>query len=139
MDEEMAKAALDPFVTTKKNKRIGLGLPLLAESARTAAGKLTLKSAPQVGTTVTAIMQYDHIDRKPVGDMVATLTTLIVTHPEVDFDYVHQKGDRSFRFTTSLFKRKLGLNDLNSARAIRTLKDALLQGETNLDDPRALR
>ena len=34
MDEEMMKRALDPFFTTKTTRRVGLGLPLLAEAER---------------------------------------------------------------------------------------------------------
>ena len=55
MSPRLLSRALDPFVTTKKAKRIGLGLPLLAQAARAAgpgSGQLfasaTLTSSPWV-------------------------------------------------------------------------------------------
>jgi signal transduction histidine kinase len=38
------KKVLDPFYTTKTVRRVGLGLPLLADAARMAQGKLDLES-----------------------------------------------------------------------------------------------
>ena len=54
MDEETRRRALDPFFTTRTTRRIGLGLPLLAQAAQASGGRLELESAPGRGTTVRA-------------------------------------------------------------------------------------
>ena len=43
------------------------------------------------GTTVTAVFHTDHIDCPPLGDIVATVTTLIQGHPDTDFLFRHER------------------------------------------------
>ncbi|MBP1766799.1 MAG: histidine kinase [Candidatus Aminicenantes bacterium] len=90
--------ALDPFFTTKKAKRIGLGLPLLAQAARAAGGKVTLRSGPGRGTRVRATFRLGHIDLQPLGDIAETLTVLMVAHPDVNFRYTHKTDAGSYVF-----------------------------------------
>ncbi len=89
MGPRLLARALDPFVTTKKRKRIGLGLPLLAQAAQATGGRVKLRSAPGRGTTVRATFHLSHIDLQPLGDMAETLTVLMVGHPDVHFRYTH--------------------------------------------------
>ena len=39
----------DPFYTTKKTKQVGLGIPMLAQSAREAEGNIKITSSPRQG------------------------------------------------------------------------------------------
>lgn len=89
MDEDMRRKALDPFFTTRTTRRVGLGLPLLTQAAREGGGNLELESAPGEGTTVRAVFQLSHPDRKPLGDLPATLGTILAGKPELDllFEY----------------------------------------------------
>ncbi len=90
MDGETLKRAMDPFFTTKKAKRVGLGLSLLAQAASQSGGRMEVGSQPGRGTKIRATFEYDHPDRKPLGDMTQTLTTLIVGNPDVDVVYEHR-------------------------------------------------
>lgn len=92
MDAETLKKAMDPFFTTRTTRRIGLGLSLLGQAARESGGGIQIESKLGKGTRVKATFGYSHIDRKPFGDMEATLKTLIVGNPEVDFIYEYKKG-----------------------------------------------
>ena len=87
MDEETMERSVDPFFTTKHGKKIGLGLPLLAQAAEEAGGKLEVQSAPGKGTKVIATFGLSHIDRKPLGNIEETLQCLKATHPEVCFRF----------------------------------------------------
>lgn len=99
LDELTRKNALDPFFTTKKGKRIGLGLPMLAQAAKEAAGGLVIQSKKGNGTTVTARFVQDHIDRKPIGDMTATLMALLGSGESgIDIKYHHKKDDEQFKW-----------------------------------------
>ena len=87
MDEETKRRSLDPFFTTKQGRRVGLGLPLLAQAAEEAGGTLEVESAPGQGTRVIATFGLSHIDRRPLGDIQKTLYCLEATHPEVCFRF----------------------------------------------------
>ncbi|HWQ03118.1 MAG TPA: sensor histidine kinase [Candidatus Nitrosotenuis sp.] len=87
MNEEIKKKSLDPFFTTKRDKKIGLGLPFLAQAAEEAGGRLEIRSAPGQGTTVMATFGLSHIDRKPLGNIQETMRCLTATHPEVSFRF----------------------------------------------------
>jgi hypothetical protein len=125
MDEETRRRALDPFFTSKKVRRFGLGLSLLAESARAANGRLSIASHKGKGTKIRADFQHSHIDRKPLGDLGQTLITLVMGNPEIDFVYVHKKDGRAFRFDTRRMRARLGGIPLASPEGIRLLREDL--------------
>ncbi len=100
IDEETVKKVLDPFFTTRTTRKVGLGLPLLRQAARESGGDVEIESKVGRGTRVKATFGYSHIDRKPLGNMKATLTTLIVGNPEVDFIYEHKEDELEYRLDT---------------------------------------
>jgi len=87
MNDETRRRSLDPFFTTKRGRRVGLGLPLLAQAAEEAGGTLEVQSSPGKGTKVIATFGLSHIDRRPLGDIEQTLQCLKATHPEVCFRF----------------------------------------------------
>jgi len=101
MAPEMIRKALDPFFTSKTVRRVGLGLPMFREAARRAGGELTIDSEPGRGTRVHAIFQHSHLDRQPLGDMEATLVTLIVGNPGVRLKYLHRRAGREVSLDTA--------------------------------------
>lgn len=133
MDEEMARKALDPFFTTKTVRRVGLGLPLLAEACRMAGGELTLESCPGKGTTVRAVFQHSHIDRKPLGPMADTLLTLLIGHPEVELTYDHRKDGKAFSLDTREIKSDLGDIPLNAPEVVPALRAFIQKGLDELE------
>ena len=98
MDQTMATRALDPFFTTRTTRRVGLGLPMLAQSARETGGGVEVTSAVGKGTRVKATFHRDHPDCRPLGSMQETLMTLIAGHSEVDCVYEHVCDGEATRF-----------------------------------------
>ena len=76
--------ATDPFYTTKKGKKTGLGLALCRAAAERAAGRLFIGKSPLGGVAVKAIMQLSHVDRSPLGDLAATLSSVVCTNPGIE-------------------------------------------------------
>jgi anti-sigma regulatory factor (Ser/Thr protein kinase) len=107
MDKEMIEKIKDPFVTSRKTRRVGLGIPLLESAAELANGEMVIESDTDIGTKVKATFQYSHIDRKPVGNIKETLITLIIGNPEVEIKYVHINDGHTFKFDTKEMKRDL--------------------------------
>ena len=95
MSDEVVRSVRDPFYTTRTTRSVGLGIPLLSMAAEQTGGHLSITSHqktdadPTSGTEVTALFYKDHIDFTPLGDVVATLVTLIQGHPDRDFLFRH--------------------------------------------------
>ena len=125
MDEETQKKALDPFFTSKKVRRFGLGLSLLSESAREASGHLTIRSKKGMGTRVKAVFQHSHIDRRPLGNIGQTVLTLVIGNPDIDFIYVHKRDGRRYIFDTRKIRSRLKDTLINSPVGMRLIKEEL--------------
>jgi sensor histidine kinase regulating citrate/malate metabolism len=125
MDKETEKKALDPFYTSKKVRRFGLGLSLLSEAAKAANGHLSIKSKKGEGTKIKANFQYSHIDRQPLGDMSQTIITLVVGNPEIDLIYAHKKNHHMYRLDTRKIKVQLNETPINSPTGIRLIREDL--------------
>jgi len=91
MNDIAKEHALDPFFTTKKSKKVGLGLAFIAHSAEEAGGAMSIESEPGRGTKVTATFRLGHIDRKPLGNLNETIKCLKVTHPDINITSDHVK------------------------------------------------
>ena len=78
--------ALDPFFTTKANKKTGLGLSLFRQAAEAAGGGLSVGRSDELGgVSVRAWMRLGDVDRPPLGDVAASIATMVVTNPEIEF------------------------------------------------------
>ena len=114
MTEEVLKGVVDPFYTTRTTRKVGLGLPLLRMAAEQTGGHMEVTSRhfeshpDDHGTTVTAVFHTDHIDCPPVGDLVATVTTLIQGHPDRDFHFLHVTDGRQVELDTRDLRQVLG-------------------------------
>jgi len=76
MDEAARKRALDPFCSDgakHPGRRVGLGLPLLAQTAQAAGGTFELKSEPGTGTTIELTFRAAHVDTPPAGDVAGAV------------------------------------------------------------------
>lgn len=100
MDPAEREKALDPFYSSQ-NKRVGLGLPMVAQAARLAGGAIALDSTPGKGTQVTATFKMSHVDRQPLGDLAATAVSFLAGNPQTDLCIVYRgPGGRAFRLDT---------------------------------------
>jgi signal transduction histidine kinase len=85
---------LDPFYTTKADKKTGLGLSLLKADAQAAGGDLAIGPSPTLGgARVETHMGLSHVDRVPLGDVGSTISVTAFTNPEVQF-LVNLTGDQ---------------------------------------------
>ncbi len=128
MDEETLKRVLDPFFTTKRVRNFGLGIPLLAQSAEECNGRLSIISTPGGGTKIQATFQRSHMDMKPLGDLGATIVTLIAGHPEIDYELIYKKADYTYEINTAELKRGLEDQDITSPPILDFIKNHVNSG-----------
>lgn len=125
MPEEFVVKALDPFCTTRTTRKIGMGLSLLAQSARETGGDIMVHSVPNEGTTVTAVFKPSHIDMKPLGSIADTITALIAGNPHTDFRFSCCKGSRDCHLDTRELRSVLEEVPVNSAEVLAAIRDDL--------------
>jgi len=125
MSQETLRRVTDPFFTTRRERRVGLGLSLLEQAARAAGGRLELQSSPGAGTKVAAVFGLTHPDRQPLGDVAQTLLALAVGNPEVEFEYLHESNGWQGSFNTAEIKARLAGRPLSSPEGIAALRKAL--------------
>ena len=82
MSEELLQRVQSPFATTRTTRKVGLGIPMMAENCRLAGGNLSIESIVGRGTKLHATMDTRSIDCLPLGDLAGTVTTLVTANPE---------------------------------------------------------
>ncbi|VBB06326.1 Hypothetical protein LUCI_1557 [Lucifera butyrica] len=132
MSEETRRKVLDPFVTTRTTRRVGLGLPLIDMSTQRCGGYLIVQSQPGKGTVVEAVYRHSHLDRPPLGNMVETLKTIMVGNPKLDFCYEHRVNGNHFIIRLSDIREALGNVPLTHPDVLVWLHDYLTTNLANL-------
>jgi hypothetical protein len=112
----------DPFFTTRKTRRFGLGVSMLSESAKATGGEITVESSPGKGTRVKATFRLGHIDMKPLGDVPQTLLTLIVGNPEIELYYYHTIAGEAFFFDTREIRKEFRSLPISSPHVLRRIE-----------------
>ncbi len=132
MEYELLNKAEDPFTTTRTSRRVGLGIPLLKESALKCDGEFKLSSQKDAGTEVLAAFSIDHIDRLPIGDVGETMITLISSNPEIRF-MLFLEGERgSFGLDTGEVAESLKGVIITEYAVIKWLKEYIDDGIKNI-------
>lgn len=131
MTEEVLKGVTDPFYTTRTTRKVGMGLPLLKLEAEQTGGSLSISSKhiadfpDSHGTLVCAVFYKNHIDCTPLGDVVASITTLIQGHPDRDFLYNHTKNGNTVALDTRELRQELEDIPLDSYEVIKWIEEFL--------------
>lgn len=135
--EQLAKVS-DPFFTTRSTRRVGLGIPFFKQAAEGTGGSFSIRSKEGAGTVTEAVFVLDSIDRMPLGDMTATIHTLVTCHEEMDFYYRYARDGREFTLDTREMKEILGNVPLSSPEVSGFLKEYLDENRREVDGGSAL-
>ncbi len=132
MDKDMVERVMDPFVTTRTTRKVGMGISLLRSAAQATGGDVELSSEVGKGTFIKATFSHGHIDRQPLGDIAQTMMTLISMNTEIDFYYKHTFNERVFEFNTKEMKEILGEVPLSDPTVAAWLMDFINEGVSNI-------
>ncbi|MDR0456470.1 MAG: sensor histidine kinase [Treponema sp.] len=81
MTKEELGRAIDPFVTDgvkHPQRKIGLGLPFLIQTAEQSGGGWDVQSEKGKGTTATAWFDTGNVDTPPTGDLPVMFRTILM-------------------------------------------------------------
>lgn len=101
MNKEVLAQATNPFFTTRKTRKVGLGLSLLKQNAEMSNGKFSLLSEVNKGTAVEASFQYSNVDRPELGDIWNTLYLTMLGNENLELKYEHRTNKGSFKFSST--------------------------------------
>ena len=107
MTDEKVKSVIDPFFTTRTTRKVGMGIPLFKMSCEQTGGKFTIESQKGVGTKINALYKTDSVDFTPLGDIAATIVTIVSMNADKDFLYRRILDDREAIFSTVEIKKIL--------------------------------
>lgn len=133
MTKEQVERVTDPFYTSRTTRKVGLGVPFFKLAAENTGGSFSIESEPQKGTTVTAVFTLNHIDRMPLGDMTATIHTLIQGHPDTDFLYVYRCEAKEFSLDTREMRAILGDVPFDAPEISNYIRDYLTENKLETD------
>lgn len=108
MNEEQMRNVTDPFFTSRKTRKVGLGIPFFKMAAELTGGGFHIESQPGAGTVITAVFGLSSIDRMPLGNMADTMSVLIGPNPDLDFLLSIDLDGRGFVMDTREFRDVLG-------------------------------
>ncbi len=107
MSKDLLASVIDPFVTTRTTRKVGLGIPLLRQLTIDTQGEFDIKSELGKGTSVFASFKLSHLDRPPIGDMPSTIVTIISSNPDIRYIYTHITDVGEFVLDTDEIKETL--------------------------------
>lgn len=131
MKADMVAAVTDPFTTTRTTRPVGMGIPLLKLAAEMTDGSFKIESRhvseypDNHGTEVTAIFNKNHIDFTPLGDVPASITTLIQGSPDTDFLFRHTLPQGEVSVDTRELREQLGDVPLDTFEVILWVEEYL--------------
>ena len=118
MTEEQLGRLENPFFTTRKTRKVGLGIPFLKMLAEMTDGYVKITSvhesvSAEHGTTTMARFGRNHIDFIPLGDIVETVKTLIQGSPDINFTFRHITEQGNVELSCAGLREILGDIPLN--------------------------
>ncbi len=131
MDAQTMKNALDPFFTSRKTRKVGLGIPLLLQNAQLTGGQLSIDSEIGLGTVLKAVFVRSHIDRPPLGDLAGTISLMVSGNPNVEFIYRHMLDNEEYVFDSKEVKQVLDGVAITEPGVVKFIKQMV---EENLVD-----
>ncbi len=121
MSKELLERVVDPFVTSRTTRKVGLGIPLFKQTAEQSGGRLEIESELGVGTKIKAFFLHNNIDRPVLGGVASVLVSTAASYPDIEFVYTHTRNGVSYTFDTKEVKDALDGVPIGSPNVIKYL------------------
>ena len=128
MSEETVAKVTDPFYTSRKTRKVGLGIPFFKMQAEMTGGSFRLDSELGRGTAVTAVFRTDHLDFIPVGNLPETMMTLVGAAPNTEITMTYSRDGKEVTFDTKEIRAVLGEDiPLDTPQVLIWIRDSLAE------------
>jgi hypothetical protein len=102
------------------DRKVGLGIPFLLQTARESGGGCDIKSAKDSGTRITAWFDRGNIDTPPTGDLPGLFRTILLFEEPKDIVIRRHREDERGVHSYVIRKSELSgaLEDLSDATSL---------------------
>jgi hypothetical protein len=121
-DPEILASAADPFITTRRQRSVGLGLGLLLQSARGCGGGVEIDNRKTGGSLVTAHFDVSHIDCPPMGDLASSILILLFTRKSTSFGFELHTDSGEWIFSDVSLRRELCIPDAGMNECLKRIR-----------------
>lgn len=130
MSSEFIEKVTSPFTTTRKTRKVGLGIPMIKQLCEMCDGAFQIESEPGKGTCLRLRFRLSHVDLPPMGDLAQTMTALVIGSPEKpDFRLFYSEGAQPYQFDTAAVRQILGSDvPLNTPDVLMWIKADIEEG-----------
>ncbi len=128
MSPEMVQKVTDPFTTSRKTRKVGLGVAFMKGLTEQCNGSFDIQSTVGVGTTVRASIQKDHIDAPPMGDLGEMIMYVIQADENIDFQFYYTTDNGNFEFLSEAVKQELEGVSLLEPEILLWIKEYINEG-----------
>lgn len=136
MSKEFVEKVVNPFVTTRTTRKVGLGISLFKAAAERCNGTFYIDSVLGNGTKMVANFERNHIDRAPLGNMADTMITIIMANPNIDYLYIHKINKEELVLDTKKIRRMIGDLPLDNMEIIGWMREYIAEGMKTLYENR---
>ncbi|MDR2010577.1 MAG: ATP-binding protein [Bacteroidales bacterium] len=134
MDKETLEAINESFYSSRKERKIGMGIALLKYHSELAEGEFRLTSELGKGTQIYGSFRKNHIDMQPLGDLSGTFANFICQYQDVEFKISYARNDEIFEISSSDVKEVFENINLNNFKIIQSLKTLIYSNITDEEE-----
>ncbi|MBN2616943.1 MAG: sensor histidine kinase [Spirochaetales bacterium] len=132
MDSDTLNRVKDPFYTDgikHKNRKVGLGIPFIIQTAEMTDGSFNLKSVAGKGTELNIVFNLKHWDTPPMGSIVDMLISAMSMDGDFEFVFNREDRERELEYTVSRAELIDVLGDLTRVTNMILLKEFIASQE----------
>lgn len=133
MDSETKAKATDPFYSDghkHAQRRVGLGLPFLLQTAEAAGGEASIESQKGRGTVIRFRALAQHVDMPPFGDFPGSAAMMLSLQSAGEMKISRISGGKGYTLSRCELEEALG--GLRSAENLTLLKAYIASQEEDL-------
>lgn len=123
IEPDMLEIIKNPYTTSRTMRKVGLGIPLFNDTCQLCNGSLDIESQVGVGTKLVAMLEDEHIDKPPMGDIGATISGLMSSYPDINIIFSYCVEENCFDISTKEILDELDGVSIQSVEIITWIKD----------------
>jgi len=132
MSPEFLENVIDPFTTSRKTRKVGMGIPFFKMACEIAEGKIHLQSIQGVGTTLDGTFKISSIDRLSLGDIGDTFFITILGNSSIEYNLILKNMEKQYIFNSKQIEEELDGIPIIDYEILQWIKDSINENVINI-------